>query len=302
MKITAVYIVGFIWTITLLWTMHSFKFVGKFKAYNETGGTEEFKLNLEENLRLIDDKEEIRSVLCSLPQCPEGCDVCCNLPYNYNKKTIAVHHFSAQTGKWNEQQRFANLGLNKKSKVVYVGANNRGGDGGKILEMFNCTIHMYEPVPRFYEELVTHWARYKKELGYDASLHNYGMGRDNRTIFLSGEDLKGQGTFGMEGNTEKDEIPLEIRMASSVIRSVGARIDLLHVNCEGCEWEMLENLIEARSVINNIRSIQFSSHFFSQVPDLVSRYCRIKKDLAKTHNMVYGQSFGWERWDLNPQL
>ena len=42
------------------------------------------------------------------------------------------------------------------------------------------TIHMYEPVPRFYEELVTHWARYKKELGYDASLHNYGMGRDNR--------------------------------------------------------------------------------------------------------------------------
>jgi hypothetical protein len=29
-------------------------------------------------------------------------------------------------------------------------------------------------------------------------------------------------------------------------------IDLLHVNCEGCEWEMFENLIEA-GVMKTIR-------------------------------------------------
>ena len=73
-------------------------------------------------------------------------------------------------------------------------------------------------------------------------------------------------------------------------------IDLLHVNCEGCEWEMFDNLIETK-VLESIKSIQFSAHYFSQVPNLLSRYCKLKKTLAMTHKMVYGQSFGWERWD-----
>ena len=43
------------------------------------------------------------------------------------------------------------------------------------------------------------------------------------------------------------KIPLEIREAASVLREVRAQasIALLHVNCEGCEWEMLENIIQA---------------------------------------------------------
>ena len=41
-----------------------------------------------------------------------------------------------------------------------------------------------------------------------------------RTVYLAAEDLDGQGTFGMEGNTEKEEIPLEIREGSSALRLV----------------------------------------------------------------------------------
>ena len=41
-----------------------------------------------------------------------------------------------------------------------------------------------------------------------------------RTVYLAAEDLDGQGTFGMEGNTENKEIPLEIREGSSAIRLV----------------------------------------------------------------------------------
>ena len=74
-------------------------------------------------------------------------------------------------------------------------------------------------------------------------------------------------------------------------------IDLLHVNCEGCEWEMFDNLIETK-VLETVRSVQFSSHYFPQVPNLLGRYCRVKEYLKQTHSMVYGQSFGWERWDM----
>ena len=94
------------------------------------------------------------------------------------------------------------------------------------------TIHLFEPVPAFYAELSTHWAHYKTDLGYDATTHNYGLGLDNRwglggdhfllslcrTVFLAAEDLDGQGTFGMAENTEKKEIPLEIREGASVLR------------------------------------------------------------------------------------
>ena len=41
-----------------------------------------------------------------------------------------------------------------------------------------------------------------------------------RTVYLAEEDLAGQGVFGMEGNKEKEEIPLEIREGSSVLRLV----------------------------------------------------------------------------------
>ena len=83
---------------------------------------------------------------------------------------------------------------------------------------------------------------------WDVEVHKYGLGDGTRTILLSEADLKGQGTFGMKDN-EADEgkkIPLEIIEASTVFNNVTGGtgdLDLLHVNCEGCEYEMLENII-----------------------------------------------------------
>lgn len=251
-------------------------------------------------------------MLCSMPDCPANCDVCCNQPYNMKKGKFMVHHVFTERDPWlwNQEYRFINMSLDKESTVVYVGANIWGGDGKQIMDMFNCTIHMFEPVPSFFEELTGHWKGYKAELGFDATLYNFGLGSNDRIIHLAPEDLGidgGLGTFGMVDNKENQKIPLKIREGAAVLRDImtsaetgkTVTIDLLHVNCEGCEWEMFENLIEA-GVMKTIRSMQFSSHYFSpsQVPDLLARYCMIRDSLRQTHYMVYGQSFGWERWDL----
>ena len=45
------------------------------------------------------------------------------------------------------------------------------------------------------------------------------------------------------------------------------------------------------------RIIQFGSHYFSQIEGITKRYCQMRETLGKTHKMVYGEAWGWERWD-----
>ena len=72
-----------------------------------------------------------------------------------------------------------------------------------------------------------------------------------RVVKLSLSDLDGQSTFGMQDSDDTNEtfVNLEIKKASEEILTVSQKpagtIDLLHVNCEGCEWEMLEDIIES---------------------------------------------------------
>ena len=117
---------------------------------------------------------------------------------------------------------------------------------------------------------------------------------------LSESDIRGQSTFGMENSEHSNKsYILQIKKASEEIKAAqksGGDVHLLHVNCEGCEWEMLEDIISSGQH-TNIRTIQFGSHYFRQVEDIVARFCRIRAALSRTHEMVYGQAWGWERWD-----
>ena len=94
-------------------------------------------------------------------------------------------------------------------------------------------------------------------------------------------------------------IKLEIIEASTAFNNVtggSGELDLLHVNCEGCEYEMLENIIKSGLHLK-IKIIQFGTHFFPEVPRLTERYCAIRSNLSQSHRMVHGIAFAWERWD-----
>ena len=68
-----------------------------------------------------------------------------------------------------------------------------------------------------------------------------------RTVVLSKSRLKGQGTFGMDDShaADNNDSKLHIIEASKGFQHVtDHQLDLLHINCEGCEYELLENIIE----------------------------------------------------------
>ena len=141
------------------------------------------------------------------------------------------------------------------------------------------------------------WSDHVRTNQWDVRLHNYGLGDGNRTILLSPEDVRGQGTFGMKDSEAGGKIPLDIVDASTAFSNLTGRdVGLLHVNCEGCEYEMLESIIKS-GLHWKIKIIQFGTHFFPEVPRLTERYCAIRSELSKSHRMVYGTAFAWERWD-----
>ena len=136
---------------------------------------------------------------------------------------------------------------------------------------------------------------------WDVTVHKYGLGDSTRTILLSEADIRGQGTFAMKDKEAEagKKIPLKIIEATTALKNVtggSGDLDLLHVNCEGCEYEMLENIIKS-GLHWKIKIIQFGTHFFSEVPRLTERYCDIRSELSQSHRMVYGIAFAWERWD-----
>ena len=115
----------------------------------------------------------------------------------------------------------------------------------------SSVMHIYEPVPDFYSVLDKSWRSLSTEKQWAVRVHKVGLGDTNRTVYLSSADLKGQETFGMENTQAGDDtqtVELEIMEASHVLRKVmaGAEdLDLLHVNCEGCEYEMFDNIIQS---------------------------------------------------------
>ncbi|CAD7939690.1 unnamed protein product [Amoebophrya sp. A120] len=87
---------------------------------------------------------------------------------------------------------------------------------------------------------------------------------------------------------------------------------LLHLNCEGCEYDVLPSLNFA--TLAALPHIQFATHIVSSVQGDASEspavvpvarrisrsmagYCRVHERLELTHRRVMGLPFVWERWE-----
>ena len=49
---------------------------------------------------------------------------------------------------------------------------------------FDSNIHIFEPVPHFYDELKNFWASYKNSFGWDSQTYNYGLGSTDRYVCI----------------------------------------------------------------------------------------------------------------------
>jgi len=227
-----------------------------------------------------------------------------NMPRHILSNQLVAHHWDAGTGKWNEEMRWSQLQLGTAGApclIWYIGANTEGRDGIRFQKEYQCNIHVFEPIIPYGNALKVHYARQRVQR---AEIFLYGLGDSNR--FVKNIPLQGESSFAMSSRmiAGAKYVEIEIKQVSRVFQALTQRfngvIDLMHVNCEGCEWELFEALV-LEGILQKIKVLQFSAHYFPEISNVQQRYCRLMGHFRQTHKPIFSQPFGWERWELRSE-
>jgi FkbM family methyltransferase len=186
--------------------------------------------------------------------------------------------------------------LKRKSDVAIVEV---GGYTGHLLKfLLPATGAKYcvvvEPVPSYYNILFKSIPTLPSTTS--VTTYNFGLGKTYKTLDVP---LLGLATAVSKNSAgQKTETIRIVSILDFFIQlGLGCRpLDLLTINCEGCEFEVLETL-SSTNLIEKIDYIQFQPHY--TVPKLGNfpcRYCRVRQLLARTHVIAYEYPQVWEAW------
>lgn len=230
-------------------------------------------------------------------------------PAKFNPKNIDVvyaHHYNANNGKlWNADMRLENLPLLEQEgcSVWEVGAHETGADTKNLLKRYpKCQYHAFEPVPKFYAKLKKAWQNKRPKV----QTHNFGLGKEARSLNVSESALKGQSTY-LGGNSSSSEagkrVHIRIKTFDQALNVTGGYYPtLLHMNCEGCEWDLLPELVET-GFLAHVPLLQVGTHNYGK--DLGARVfelCQIRQMISTTHQISNNSiAFSWERWERRRQ-
>jgi len=132
----------------------------------------------------------------------------------------------------------------------------------------------------------------------------YGLGGERsreEKFYLREDPTHSQGDVGSfkgKDDVSHIEVTVQIKDFLAAMRETGLKkdgVDLLTMNCEGCEFELLEFLF-ANGLIANYKEIQIAWHPIHNMPTPMERYCRLRTLLERTHNRVYSFWYNWESY------
>ena len=190
-----------------------------------------------------------------------------------------------------EPMRQAHLSYLTPDSVVIEIGGNRGHDTNKMVKSFNPFIITLEPIETMANGLKELFKDNKK-----VTVLNFGLGKITKEEFIN---VKGEASSMFTQNSGNSS--LIVANTTQFLLRIGAvnfDFDLLLINCEGCEFELLEAALSS-GLISKFKNIQFQTHNVIGICDQYNRYCQIEALLNRTHSPTYRYRYVWEHWRRN---
>ena len=195
---------------------------------------------------------------------------------------------SNEVGRWfNDEGDYTHnitYDLNENSIIMDLGGYT-GVWAQQLIEKYNPNVYILEPVPSFYDGMVSKFKNNPK-----VRLLNAGVGIEDRDgiIYMSGDGSSSNLTNGYKINVKFNTI-------ETILNNFGLEyVDLIQINIEGDEYPLLENMILTR-LINKFKNIQIQFHL--GIEHDVERREKIRNNLLDNgFKIKFDYPFAWEAW------
>lgn len=180
------------------------------------------------------------------------------------------------------------LHLNENSTIIDLGTYK--GYSTKFLSyLYKCKIYTFEPMPIFFNEAYMECAPFS-----NISVFPYALGTTNSSFLMNSS---GDATSMFSNIEHASAIKCYVRDFFQVLNEKNInKIDLLHVNIEGAEYDLLDYIF-SKNFHLQIKYLIVQFHYQNPVNDeKIKRYTDI---LNKSHTCNYNYNYVWTKWTLN---
>lgn len=168
--------------------------------------------------------------------------------------------------------------------VVLDCGGYEGNWAAGIFEKYHCTVHVLEPVKRFYDQIARRFADTAK-----VYVHNVGIGAETRMAKFS---IKGDMTGEFADNPETEEV--QLKSVEDVFEELALKeVACMKLNLEGGEFAVVERLLDT-GLINNVAALQVQWH--DVAPNAAERYEALQRRLARTRRLTFDHGWIWQSW------
>ena len=171
--------------------------------------------------------------------------------------------------------------------IVIDAGGYKGDWAEQIADRYHPRLHVFEPIALFAQAI-------QQRLGTGAHVHAVGLAGVSREEAIS---LEAEGSSIIKDAPAARHERIRLVAAADIFQQIilrGSDIALLKINIEGCEYELLEHLLDTLW-IKRIRHLQIQFHDF--VLNARERRRAIQERLHQTHAQRWNYPFIWEAWE-----
>ncbi|MBI4550620.1 MAG: FkbM family methyltransferase [Candidatus Omnitrophica bacterium] len=174
-----------------------------------------------------------------------------------------------------------------EESVVFDAGGFEGKCSEKILQRYSPCVHIFEPHPDACALL-----KHKFDGNPRVRYHGFGLGGHSREDRLYGRG-PGCSVFQQDAGPGPSYPVLLRDVREELDECRLGKVDLIKINIEGCEYELLDRMIQT-GIVRRFKSIMVQYHKF--VPYAVLTRKRLSRALARTHRRTWCFPFVWECW------